>query len=232
MSDYQWPDPATRPLLGKKISRVDGPIKASGRAKYTYDYNPSGLLAGKILRCPYAHARITSIDTSAAEKMPGVKAVQIIQKPGTEIFWAGDEVVGVAAVDEPTAQDALRAIQVQYEVLPHFVSDAEPPANIAETSGPISQDDFEDMEGNQVPDEQVIAAIKKNGISFHVDDNYVKELQGYGVEAPVIQALRSAKHVEPTGPKSPYKKTAVQKQGDPDKAFASAAATAQGLYGA
>ncbi len=63
MSDYQWPDPATRPLLGKKISRVDGPIKASGRAKYTYDYNPAGLLAGKVLRCPYAHARITSIDT-------------------------------------------------------------------------------------------------------------------------------------------------------------------------
>ncbi len=111
MSDYQWPDPATRPLLGKKISRVDGPIKSSGRAKYTYDYNPSGLLAGKILRCPHAHARITSIDTSAAEKMPGVKAVQVIQKPGTEIFWAGDEVVGVAAVDESTAEDATSRYQ-------------------------------------------------------------------------------------------------------------------------
>src|SRR5271166_1553334 len=45
MSEYQWPDPATRPLLGKRISRVDGPIKVSGRAKYTYDYNPDGLLA-------------------------------------------------------------------------------------------------------------------------------------------------------------------------------------------
>ena len=54
---------------------------------------------------------ITSIDTSAAEKMAGVKAVQIIQKPGTEIFWAGDEIVGVAAVDEPTAEDAVRAIK-------------------------------------------------------------------------------------------------------------------------
>jgi len=232
MSEYTWPDPASRPLLGKRISRVDGPIKSSGRARYTYDYNPQGLLAGNILRCPYAHARITSIDISAAEKMPGVKAVQIVQKPGSEIFWAGDEVVAVAAVDEPTAEDAIRAIKVQYEILPHFVSDAEPPKNIAETSGPISQDDFEDMEGNQVPDEQVIAAIRKNGISFHLDDNYVKELQGYGVEVPVIQALRSAKYVQATGPKSPFKKTAVQKQGEPDKAFASAAATAQGLYGA
>src|SRR5579862_1223053 len=159
MSDYSWPDPAARPLLGKRISRVDGPVKSSGRAKYTFDYNPSGLLAGKVLRCPHAHARITSIDTSVAEKLPGVKAVQIIQKPGTEIFWAGDDVVAVAAVDECCAEDAIRAIQVKYEVLPHFVSDAEPPEKIAATAGPISQEEFEDMEDNQVPDEQVIAAI-------------------------------------------------------------------------
>ena len=233
MSDYQWPDPATRPLLGKKISRVDGPIKSSGRAKYTYDYNPDGLLAGKILRCPYAHARITSIDTSAAEKMTGVKAVQIIQKPGTEVFWAGDEVVAVAAIDEPTAEDALRAIKVEYQILPHFVSDAEPPKDIAVASGPISQDDFEDMEDNQVPDDQVIAAITKNGISFHPSDKYLKDLQESGVDARVVQALQAAKYVEAaTTPRSPYKKTAVQTQGDPDKAFASAAAVAEGLYGA
>ena len=199
MSDYQWPDPATRPLLGKKISRVDGPIKSSGRAKYTYDYNPAGLLAGRILRCPYAHARITSIDTSAAEKMPGVKAVQIIQKPGTEIFWAGDEVVGVAAVDEPTAEDAIRAIKIQYEVLPHFISDAEPPKNIASSGGPISQDDFEDMEDNQVPDEQVIAAIKQNGISFHPDEKYLKGAQESGVDKKVVEALRTAKYAASHG---------------------------------
>ena len=232
MSEYTWPDPATRPLLGKKISRVDGPIKSSGRAKYTYDYNPAGLLAGKILRCPYAHARVTSIDTSAAEKMPGVKAVQIIQKAGTEIFWAGDEVVAVAAVDEPTADDALRAIKVQYEQLPHFVSDAEPPKNIASSGGPISQDDFEDMEDNQVPDEQVIAAIKQNGISWHPDAKYLKDAEESGVEKKVVEALRTAKYAEATAPKSPYKKTAAQTQGDPDKAFASAAAVVEGLYGA
>jgi len=233
MSDYAWPDPATRPFLGKKISRVDGPIKSSGRAKYTYDYNPAGLLAGKILRCPHAHARITSIDTSAAEKMPGVKAVQIIQKPGAEIFWAGDEVVAVAAVDEPTAEDALRAIKVQYEPLPHFVSDAEPPQNIASSGGPISQDDFEDMEDNQVPDEQVIAAIQQNGISFHPGEKYLKDAQESGVDKKVVEALRTAKYVEaPPGSKSPYKKTAVQTQGEPDNAFASAAAVVEGLYGA
>lgn len=232
MTDYAWPDPITRPLLGKRISRVDGPIKSSGRAKYTYDYNPQGLLAGAVLRCPHAHARVISIDASAAQKMPGVKAVVGIQRPGTEIFWAGDDVVGVAAVDEATAEDAIRAIKVQYEVLPHFVSDAEPPQNIAVGAGPVSQDDFEDMEDNQVPDDQVIAAIRQNGISFHPEEKYLKEAQESGVDPKVVEALRTAKYAQATGPKSPYKKTAVQKQGDPDRAFASAAATAEGLYGA
>ena len=232
MTEYSWPDPATRPLLGKKISRVDGPVKSSGRAKYTYDYNPSGLLAGKILRCPHAHARITSIDTSAAEKMAGVKAVEIIQKPGTELFWAGDEVVGVAAVDESTADDAIRAIKVQYEVLPHFVSDAEPPKQIATNTGPLSRDDFEDMEDNQVPDEQVIEAIQKNGISFHPDENYLKDAREGGVADKVIEALRTAKYAPAVAVHSPYKQTALQTQGDPDKAFASATAVSEGLYGA
>lgn len=232
MSEYQWPDPATRPLLGKPISRVDGPVKVSGRAKYTYDYNPDGLLAGKILRCPYAHARITSLDTSVAERMSGVKAVHVIQGPGIEVFWAGDEIVGVAAVDEPTAEDAIRAIKVQYEVLPHFVSDAEPPKNIALDTGPMSRDDFEDMEDNQVPDEQVIAAIQKNGISFKPDEKYLKAAQESGVDPKVVQALRTAKYAEATTSRSPYKKTAVQTQGEPDKAFASAAAVSEGIYGA
>src|ERR1019366_3343954 len=193
MSQYSWSDPASRPLLGKSISRVDGPSKVSGKAKYTYDYNPQGLLAGKILRCPYAHARITSIDTSAAEKMPGVKSVVVIQKPGTEIFWAGDEVVGVAAVDEGTAEDAMRAIKVVYEVLPHFVSDAEPPKTVAADTGPVSSDDFQDMEENQVPDDEVIAAIQKRGVSFKPEEKDYESMKGMGVEPPIIAALSKAK---------------------------------------
>ena len=140
--------------------------------------------------------------------------------------------VGVAAVDEQTAEDAIRAIKVQYEVLPHFVSDAEPPKNIAADNGPISRDDFEDMEDNQVPDEQVIAALKKNGISFKPDEKYLKSMEGEGASPTVIEALRTAKYAEGKASTSPYKKTAVQKQGDPDKAFASAAAVVEGLYGA
>ncbi len=125
MADYKWPEEGKRSLIGKRISRVDGPQKVTGKAKYTFDINRPGMLFGKILRSPYAHAKITKIDISAAEKMPGVKVVRIIQDVGTEIKWAGDEIVGVAAVDEPTAEDAVRAIKVEYEKLPHFVSERE-----------------------------------------------------------------------------------------------------------
>jgi len=124
--EYFWPEAKDRHLLGTRISRLDGPAQASGRAKYTYDLLPQGVLWGKILRCPHAHAKIKSIDVSAAEKMPGVKAVRVIQGPGTEIQWALDEVVGVAATSEALAEEALRAVKVEYEVLPHFVNEADP----------------------------------------------------------------------------------------------------------
>src|SRR5574340_353832 len=139
MSDYAWPDAQHRKLIGKRMSRVDGPAKVSGRAKYTYDVHPPGMLFGAILKCPYARAKVVSVDASTAEKMPGVKAVKVIQEPGAEIHWAGDEVVAVAAVDEATASDALRAIKVQYEVLPHFVDDASQPKGAQEDTGPISR---------------------------------------------------------------------------------------------
>jgi xanthine dehydrogenase YagR molybdenum-binding subunit len=126
MAEYKWPDADKRSLIGKRISRVDGPQKVSGRAKYSYDTNRPGMLFGKIVRCPHAHAKIISIDTSAAERMPGVKAVQIVQEPGTELFWAGASVAAVAAVDEATAEDAARAVKVVYEVLPHLVDDRDP----------------------------------------------------------------------------------------------------------
>ena len=123
MAEYKWPEVGKRTLLGKRISRTDGPDKVSGRAKYTYDLNRPGMLYGKIVRSPYAHARIVSIDLSAAEAMPGVKAVMVVQEPGTEVQWAWSEVAAVAAVDEPTAEDAARAVKVVYEVLPHVVND-------------------------------------------------------------------------------------------------------------
>ncbi len=118
---YDWPPAGDRELIGKSIDRLDGPAKSSGRAKYTYDTSRPGLLIGKMLMAPYAHAKITSIDISAAKNHPGVKAALVIQKEGTEIQWAGDEIAAVAAVDEETARDALKLIKVEWEQLPHLV---------------------------------------------------------------------------------------------------------------
>src|SRR5713226_8607672 len=110
MAEYYWPEAGKRRLIGQRISRLDGPEKVKGEAKYCSDINRPGMLYGKVLRSPYAHAKVVSIDTSAAEKVPGVKSVHIITDPGKELQWVGQEVVAVAAVDEDTAEDALRKI--------------------------------------------------------------------------------------------------------------------------
>ncbi len=123
---YDWPPKDERHLIGKRIDRIDGPAKASGHARYTYDVHRPGLLIAKLLPCPHPHARVKSIDTSAAEKSPGVKAVLVIAKPGTpgaEVQWAGAEVAAVAATSEDAADDALRLIRVEYETLPFLVHD-------------------------------------------------------------------------------------------------------------
>ena len=126
MADYQWPQADNRSLIGKRISRVDGPLKSSGRATYTYDVQRPGLLFGKMVLSPHAHARIVSIDTSSAERMPGVQTVDVIRDAGQEVLWVGQEILAVAAETEEQARDAARAVKITYEKLPHLVSDVEP----------------------------------------------------------------------------------------------------------
>jgi xanthine dehydrogenase YagR molybdenum-binding subunit len=119
--DYTWPNMEKRRVMGKATSRLDGPQKASGRAKYTSDVKPAGMLFGALLTSPHAHARVKSIDVSGAKALKGVTAVRVISGPGTEIQWAGTEIAAVSADNEETARDAVRKIKVDYEVLPHLV---------------------------------------------------------------------------------------------------------------
>jgi xanthine dehydrogenase YagR molybdenum-binding subunit len=126
MAEYKWPEAEKRLWIGKRVSRIDGPAKVSGQAKYTYDLNRPGGLWAKVVRCPYAHAKIVSIDTTAAEKMPGVKAIEFIHKVGDEIQWAEEDIVAIAAVDEYVAEDAVRAVKIEYQKLPHMVIDSDP----------------------------------------------------------------------------------------------------------
>jgi xanthine dehydrogenase YagR molybdenum-binding subunit len=107
-------------LLNHRLTRVDGPLKVTGAAHYTYDVRLPKMLYGRILRCPHAHARVKKFDSSAALAIAGVKA--IIQAPLTEFRFAGSPVAAVAAITPEIAQDAARAIVVEYEVLSHVVN--------------------------------------------------------------------------------------------------------------
>ena len=192
MPDYAWPDAGHRTLIGKRISRVDSPAKVSGQAKYTYDVHRPGMLYGKVLRSPYAHAKLVSVDTSVAEKMPGVKAVHVVQEPGSTIHWEGDEIVAVAALDESTAEDAVRAIKVEYQQLPYLVTDTEPPQGSAEGQGPLSMDDINDMLDNQVPSQQMVSQIQQYGITAKPSEDTLKGLKSDGATDAVLDAIRAA----------------------------------------
>jgi xanthine dehydrogenase YagR molybdenum-binding subunit len=117
---YTWPEKPV--LLSTPVKRLDGPDKVSGRAKYTYDISRPGMLYGRMVRSPHPHARIGSIDLSAAEKAPGVRAVLAYKAPGAQVMYEGDPVAAVAADTEERAKDAARMIRVRYEALPHFSS--------------------------------------------------------------------------------------------------------------
>src|SRR5579871_3165588 len=121
--DYHWPPMGQRRVMGQRLDRLDGIAKSTGAAKYNSDVKPQGMLFGALLTSPYAHAKVKSIDVSAAQKLPGVTAVRAVVNPGDEIQWAGQELAFLAASTEEIAGDAVRLIKVEYEVLPHLVNE-------------------------------------------------------------------------------------------------------------
>lgn len=230
MPDYIWPDAGHRRLLGQPVPRVDAPLKVTGRARYTSDVKRPGMLFGRILRCPYAHAVVISIDTSAAENMPGVKAVHVIQGPGSTIYWAGDDIVAVAAIDELTAEDAIRAINVGYRKLPHLVSDGEPPL---ESRAPLTLDDINQLLDDDMPAALLVKQIQRDGISAKISQQTLSELKNLGIDPVILAAINSAAvHPGAKGLRSNYQKAPPQIEGDPERAFAEAEIISEGLYGA
>jgi len=120
----KWNDRKTSRYVGQSVPRVDGPAKVTGAAKYTADQVLPGMLYGVVLRSPYAAATITSVDTSAAEASPGVKAVHVVAGSGARIRFQGQEIAAVAAITEELARDAIKKIKVDYDVQPHSVRTA------------------------------------------------------------------------------------------------------------
>ncbi len=169
MSDYT--------IIGKRMPRVDSRAKVMGKAKFTADLKLPGMLVGKIKRSPYAHARILNIDASKALKLSGVKAV-VTGKDTAGVKWGvfaytrdqqfiqtekaryiGDEVAGVAAVDEETALKALDLIDVEYEELPAVFDPMEAMASKTE----LIHEDFPDN-----------VNIHVNIDTGNVDENFAK----------------------------------------------------------
>ncbi|MHC4786430.1 MAG: xanthine dehydrogenase family protein molybdopterin-binding subunit, partial [Planctomycetota bacterium] len=127
-------------LIGKRIPKLDAPKKVTGEAMYLHDLELPGMLAARILRSDRVHARIVSIDTTAARALPGVKAVlTAADTPGVplghgrdnpplkgdKVRCIRDEIAAVAAESDAIAAEALKLITVEYEDLPAVFSPAE-----------------------------------------------------------------------------------------------------------
>lgn len=133
-----WPVNDQLKVVGKRVRRYDAKAKVTGEAKYTADILLPGMLYGSMLHSDYPHAKIKSIDTSAAERYPGVVVVHVFteavglaqskdgeKKQGyPEVKFAGQAIAGIAATSQRAADEAVKLIKVNYEFLP-FVVDLE-----------------------------------------------------------------------------------------------------------
>jgi xanthine dehydrogenase YagR molybdenum-binding subunit len=114
-----WGDRTKMAVLDKPLPRLDGPDKVTGKAKYTHDIRIPGMLYGRVLASPHPRAKVTRCETKNAEQIPGVAAV--ISFGGKDLFYQGDPVAIAAATTPEIAEDAIRAIEATYDVLPHVV---------------------------------------------------------------------------------------------------------------
>jgi CO/xanthine dehydrogenase Mo-binding subunit len=132
-------------LVGQNYTTPDLIAKVTGKSKYAEDFRAEGMLFAKLLLSPHPHARVTSIDTSAAMAVPGVKAIltaddlpapaDAVNDNGQLILanidgevaltkepvYQGQPILAVAAVDETTAAEAIERIEIEYEPLPFVV---------------------------------------------------------------------------------------------------------------
>lgn len=143
--------------IGTRPNRPDGLDKVTGRAKYGADFNAPNMLHAAVLRSPHAHARINKIDTSKAEALSGVKAIvtradfptglkgenfylQENTIAGDRVLYDGHAVATVAATSALIAKDAIKLIEVDYEILPH-VTDVD---EAMKPDAPVIREDAQD----------------------------------------------------------------------------------------
>lgn len=197
-------------VVGKRLPRPDAVEKATGAARYTIDIKLPNMLIGKVLRSPYAHAKIRSIDTSRAEGVAGVAAVVTIEDvPRTpfnrsmadailvnpegelrdqyifdrRVRFVGDTVAAIAASDADIAEEALSLIDVDYEVLPAVFD----PIEAMKTDAPRIHD------------------FAERNIAMHIGDSFTSgdaekgfQEADFVVEATFRTSKQKVCHIEPT----------------------------------
>ncbi|MEM6991115.1 MAG: xanthine dehydrogenase family protein molybdopterin-binding subunit [Myxococcota bacterium] len=128
-----WDASSSLEVVGKRIPRIDGRLKVSGKAKYTFDVAVPGMFWAAVPRSPHPAAVIESIDVSAAEGQRGVQAVIAVAKKGDRMIFAGQDVAAVAAERPEQAREALHHIVVKYKDEPYVVETMEAAAAAAPT---------------------------------------------------------------------------------------------------
>lgn len=128
-----WGKNETLKYVGKRFPKKVAREKVTGEAKYAYDVQLPGMLHARVLRSSHANAKLLDLETSAAEKLPGVRAILSYKNAGKQpwdreravfkdyVRLIGDDIAAVAADTEQIADDAVRLIKVKYEVLPHVI---------------------------------------------------------------------------------------------------------------
>ena len=200
----------TYDVVGTRPIRHDGADKVTGRALYGADFDTAGMLHGHVLRSPHAHARIKSIDTSAAEAMPGVLAVvtnadftgdddAIVDfgEGATSLKWLRDNVLasdkalykghaiaGVAAVNPHVAEEAMGAIEVDYEVLPPAIT----VEDAMKDDAPILHDDLKTEELGEQTD-------KVSNIAQHFQHKKGDTAKGFAEADSIVEREYRAKTV-------------------------------------
>ena len=154
--------PAPEHLIGTSLPNLDGPALLTGRAKFTGDMTMPGMVHGRLVRSRYAHARLVSVDASAALAMDGVLHVVVpddiahLPRVSTglsldtpllaqgKVRYSGEPVAAVIAVSEEIAEEALEKVRVEYEELPLVLD----PEYALEPDAPLVHEGLEGVEGN------------------------------------------------------------------------------------
>jgi CO/xanthine dehydrogenase Mo-binding subunit len=182
-------------VIGRRQPKLDGPLKATGRSQFTEDVMLPGMLHGKIVRSTIPRGRIVNIDTSRAERLPGVKAVVthkdasgIMVGPDQQllcddmVYYIGDEVAAVAATDDDTASEAAELIRVEYEPLPALITMEEAMAAGAPVLHQYYDDNFADEKivhyGNADKAFAESDHVRSDEFDVHPSHNCFAELHG------------------------------------------------------